>query len=230
MVWTLAATAALIATGASWWIVGANNDAGEGKPYPSHASASGSTASNPPISRAHGSPLPEGSDRREPRNTLDLLRVEDAKHVQQRLADLGFFVGAPTGIWGPRSRQALRDFKVANGLGADERWDTRVETALGNPQALKAADTFVGTWASEIAECRPAQGAGIRISPRHAEGHGAACSFASIQRETSGWRVKAVCSGNGATWNANVNLAVSRDRLTWSSERGTTVYVRCRNS
>jgi hypothetical protein len=164
-VWTLAATAALIATGASLWILALNKHASDGRHNLSHASASGSIASSLPASRAHGSALSEESDRREHRNTLDLPRVEEAKRVQQRLADLGFFVGTPTGIWGPRSRQALRDFKIANGLVADERWDMRTETALGNPQALSAADTFVGTWASDLAECRPAQGAGVRISP-----------------------------------------------------------------
>ena len=31
----------------------------------------------------------------------------------------------------------------------------------------------------------------------------------------------------GATWNANITLFLSGDRLIWSSERGTAVYVRC---
>jgi len=99
--------------------------------------------------------------------------------------------------------------------------------ALGKQQALTAAETFMGTWASDAAECRPALGAGVRISRRRAEGYGGVCSFGSVQREGSAWRVKAVCAGSGTTWNANINLSVSGDRLRWSSERGTTVYVRC---
>src|ERR1700736_5701982 len=59
LVWTLAATAALIATGASWWIVGANNDAGEGKLLQTLAAPAASTVSSPPIPRSHRSALPE---------------------------------------------------------------------------------------------------------------------------------------------------------------------------
>jgi hypothetical protein len=46
---------------------------------------------------------------------LDVLRIEDATRVQQRLIELGFLSGTANGIWGPRSRQALRDFRIAHG-------------------------------------------------------------------------------------------------------------------
>jgi hypothetical protein len=111
-------------------------------------------------------------------------------------------------------------------LAADDLWDAQTEAALGQRQALGAAEPFIGTWASDAADCRATQGAGVRISLRRAERYGAACSFGPMRREDAEWRVKAVCTGNGTTWNANINLAVSGDRLRWSSERGTTVYVR----
>jgi peptidoglycan hydrolase-like protein with peptidoglycan-binding domain len=179
---------------------------------------------------------------------FDLLRAADAARVQQRLADLGFFVGTPNGTWGPRSRQALREFKSANGLPADDHWSAGIQSRLfaldaqratpragvqpaeiaGAPQQafVPSTEGFVGNWASDAAECR-ASGAGIHVGPGGAEGYGGTCSFGSVQREGSAWRVKAACSGSGTTWNANIKLAVSGDRLRWSSERGTAVYVRC---
>src|SRR5207248_2130259 len=172
----------------------------------------------------------------------------------QRLAELGFFSGTPNGSFGPRSRQALREFKSANGLVPDDQWSLNIqarlfdssaqrrpgqqrgleardiEGTLPNPHAPGARETFVGTWVSDVAECRSAPGAGIRISVRQAEGYGAACSFGAVRRDGKLWRAKAFCSGNGATWDANISLEVSGDRLRWSSERGTASYVRCSNT
>jgi Putative peptidoglycan binding domain len=39
--------------------------------------------------------------------------------VQNRLIELGYLAGTADGAWGPRSRTALRAFKVANGLAAE---------------------------------------------------------------------------------------------------------------
>lgn len=236
-VWISLSTAGLIATGALLWTVAASERPLAWLGYPGHA--------GPQISIATDMP----TDGREHRAAFDLLRIEDATRVQQRLADLGFFVGTPNGSWGPRSRAALREFKSANGLSPDDHWNASIQArlfALDARHAVQRADAqppemarppqrdsvspveaFVGTWASDAAECRPALGAGVRISRRRAEGYGGVCSFGSVQREGSAWRVKAVCAGSGTTWNANINLAVSGDRLRWSSERGTTVYVRC---
>jgi peptidoglycan hydrolase-like protein with peptidoglycan-binding domain len=316
-------TAALIATGGLLCVVAANERPIDWRGYLSYVVRPSSIHSSRSIERAQASPGAEGANSREHSGALDLLRIEDATRVQQRLADLGFFFGTPNGIFGPRSRQALRefksanglgtddhwnaniqarlfdlhaqrkaerradtepretarvprtsygpparplldpldradaarlqrrladlgffvaeidgvwglgsraalrDFKIANGLTADDLWDAQTEAALDNRQALRAAEPFIGTWASEAADCPAAQGTGIRIGLRRAEGYGAACSFGPIRREGAEWHVKAVCTGNGTTWNANINLAVSGDRLRWSSERGTTVYVRC---
>jgi hypothetical protein len=58
-----------------------------------------------------------------------------------------------------------------------------------------------GALASDAVDCRAAQGAGIRIGLRRAEGYGAACSFGPMRHEGAEWHVKAVCTGNGTTWN-----------------------------
>jgi len=79
------------------------------------------------VTQAPSAGLGGGSYAHEP---SDLLKVEDATRVQQRLSELGYFSGIVDGMWGPRSRTALRDFKKANSLARDDVWDERTETAL----------------------------------------------------------------------------------------------------
>lgn len=79
-------------------------------------------------------PLPA----REPQNRaseipvrhMDVNLVEDAKRVQERLADLRFYFGKKDGRWGPASRKALGEFKLSNGLMPDDRWDADTEQSL----------------------------------------------------------------------------------------------------
>ena len=58
---------------------------------------------------------------------LDLLRLEDAKKVQQRLIVLRYLAGPADGLWTSRCRSALREFKQANGLA----WRRSVRCADG---------------------------------------------------------------------------------------------------
>jgi peptidoglycan hydrolase-like protein with peptidoglycan-binding domain len=87
------------------------------------------------IGLAPGTPLDGAADATE---RTDLLRLEDASRVQLRLADLGYFGGIADGIWGPRSRTALRDFKIAHALAWDDAWDGQTETALFSASARSA--------------------------------------------------------------------------------------------
>ena len=160
---------------------------------------------------------------------LDLREIENAKRVQQRLIDLGFLFGAADGIWGQGSRRALREFRAANGIGEDDAWDEATEERLLRARDVKAANTsdisFIGGWGIDLAECRDSP---IKITARGAEAFGTACEFRSTQRESSNvWRLRAECSSKTERWNANIQLTVSTSKLTWSSERGTTTYVRC---
>jgi len=77
-----------------------------------------------------------------PTPLLDLGQAEDAKRVQRRLTDLGFLFGTANGTWGPRSRQALRDFRATRGLGHSDTWDEKVQQALFRepPRALLRRD------------------------------------------------------------------------------------------
>jgi Putative peptidoglycan binding domain len=160
---------------------------------------------------------------------LDLREIEDAKRVQQRLIDLGFLFGAADGIWGQRSRRALQEFRVANGIGESDTWDEATQERLLRAPDAKAANTsdisFIGGWGIDLAECRESP---IKITARRAEAFGTACEFHSTQRESSNvWRLRAECASKTERWNANIRFTLSTSKLTWSSERGTTTYVRC---
>ena len=163
-----------------------------------------------------------------PGTTLNPLNSADASGLQNRLGELGFFVGKSDGVWGPASRNALLDFKVMSGLTADDQWDGITERTLMAEQPVRATETFVGRWAEEAVDCNPPAGPPLRISVRQAEKSGTVCKFGPPLREGSAWRVQATCAGGGKTWNSNVSLSVTGDRLTWSSERGTDSFVRCR--
>jgi hypothetical protein len=160
---------------------------------------------------------------------LDLREIENAKRVQQRLIDLGFLFGAADGIWGQRSRRALQEFRAANGIGEGDSWDEATQEQLLRAPDAKAANTsdisFIGGWGIDLAECRDSP---IKITARRAEAFGTACEFRSTERESSNvWRLRAECASKTERWNANVRLTVSTSKLIWSSERGTTTYIRC---
>src|SRR5262249_26219820 len=46
----------------------------------------------------------------------------DIMAAQNRLIELGFLAGPADGVWGTKSRRALRAFKIANGLAANDKW------------------------------------------------------------------------------------------------------------
>jgi hypothetical protein len=179
--------------------------------------------SSPPVT------VPESVDTVATPQQLDVRDVENAKRVQQRLIDLGFLFGAADGIWGQGSRRALREFRAANGIGEGDTWDEATQERLLRARDVKAANTsdisFTGGWGNDLAECRDSP---IKITARRVEAFGTACEFRSTERESSNvWRLRAECASKTERWNANVRLTVSTTKLIWSSERGTTTYVRC---
>jgi hypothetical protein len=161
-----------------------------------------------------------------PEPELNPLNPSDAIWVQARLADLGYFNGNRSGVWGPVSRSALRDFKSMNGLQEDDRWDRETEQRLSSKQVVPAAKTFIGGWAEDNDQCQ--YGAPLVISSRAAKVAGGECDFRSIKRDTAArWHVQALCTDGASSWNANVSLKLNAPKLIWSSERGTATYVRC---
>jgi hypothetical protein len=180
---------------------------------------------SPPLAK-----VPESVDPATTRPQLDLRDIEDAKRVQKRLIELGFLFGVADGKWGSRSRRALQDFKAANGIGDNDTWDEATqERLLTAPHANAVATSemaFIGGWAVDAAACRKSA---ITITAQRAsDGFGAACEFHSTHRESLYvWRLRALCANNSERWSADIRLTLSAMKLTWSSERGTTTYVRC---
>jgi hypothetical protein len=180
----------------------------------------------PPSERSVGEaaipPMPEPE-----RNPLNR---SDAIWIQTKLHDLGYFAGNGSGIWGPASRYALRDFKTMNGLAEDDKWDRETEHRLSSKQTVPASSTFIGGWAQSVEECQQFHGAGapLVIRSRGAETDNVKCSFKSIKRElATSWHAQATCSAGGQSWNSNVSLKLTGSSLNWASENGKETYVRC---
>jgi hypothetical protein len=53
------------------------------------------------------------------------------------------------------------------------------------------------------------------------------CTFHDTRRTGSAWVTSAECSDRGRHWSSQVRLTVEGDHLTWSSNRGTSAYIRC---
>jgi hypothetical protein len=154
----------------------------------------------------------------------------DAIWIQTKLHDLGYLAGNGSGVWGPASRNALRDFKTMNGLAEDDKWDRDTELRILSKQNVPASSTFIGGWAQSVEACQRFRGAGapLVIRSRSAETDSVKCSFRSIKREVATtWRIQATCSAGGQSWNANVSLKLAGSNLNWSSENGKETYVRC---
>jgi len=164
---------------------------------------------------------------------LDPNLPADAAQIQQRLFDLGFLSMPPDGKWGPRSARALQEFRAAHQLKNDANWDRLTEDSLLSSSLTPRAENkplFVGNWRPEAESCG-AEGDGppLRITAQGAETAGGRCEFDSVQHESENvWRVRAKCFVNGETWQASIQFRVTGERLTWSSERGRSQYLRCR--
>jgi hypothetical protein len=160
----------------------------------------------------------------------DVQVLEDARAVQRRLAELGHFSGVLSGVWGPVSRAALRSFKEANGLLRDANWDAETERALFRSDA-PLAEPFVGRWAADTRACshKAAKNGYLAtvIETSRARAGDASCSFSDKRQTGSTWRVVAQCASGAEKWTAHIDLTVVADQLTWTSERGSRVYIRC---
>jgi DNA-binding helix-hairpin-helix protein with protein kinase domain len=71
--------------------------------------------------------------------SLNLSYRNDALQVQRRLVELGFLKEfVPDGNWGPRSQQALVEFRKQAGLGTGGNWDSTTQRVLFSEQAAHA--------------------------------------------------------------------------------------------
>jgi peptidoglycan hydrolase-like protein with peptidoglycan-binding domain len=185
----------------------------------------------PPPTANIGQPPAAPVETAEPK--LNLGVPKDAAQIQQRLFDLGFLATPADGKWGQRSARALQDFRAAHNLTNSGAWDRRTEDELLSPPTAPSPDKpplFAGTWRPEVESCgADGDEAPLRITSARAETAGGRCDFDSVWRESEGtWRVRAKCSVNGETWQANILLRVTGQRLIWNSEHGRAQYLRCK--
>ena len=97
------------------------------------------------------------------------------------------------------------------------------------PARVRGAPTFVGGWSDDISRCRTGRETPLVISSRAAKTENGECDFGVVAREAANrWRVAAICTSEGQFWRANIALKLVEPNLTWSSERGTETYVRCK--
>jgi len=89
-----------------------------------------------------------------PGATLNPLNRPDGKRIQERLAELGYYEGDGSGIWGEATLTALRNFKAMNEISTGEDWDAGIEKALFSQKQVHASKTIVGKWAKDLDSCR----------------------------------------------------------------------------
>jgi hypothetical protein len=90
---------------------------------------------------------------------------------------------------------------------------------------------YVGIWGPTGAAC----GARSRrrgflpatITQEGARAGRTICSFHDGRRSGNAWVMAAECSDRGRRWSSQVRLLVEGDRLTWTSGKGSSSYVRC---
>jgi hypothetical protein len=73
-----------------------------------------------------------------PRATPAPDSAQQIAAVQSRLMQLGYPAGGADGVWGQRSRDALRAFKAANGLTINDSWDDASIATLFSVSAAHA--------------------------------------------------------------------------------------------
>lgn len=102
--------------------------------------------------------------------------------------------------------------------------------AVSRTPDLERAD-FVGVWGPTQAACQaPSRRHGYiqaKISVGGAKAGRTVCSFRDSRRTGNAWVMAADCSDRGRRWSSQVRLTVEGDRLTWSSAKGASAYVRC---
>jgi hypothetical protein len=122
-------------------------------------------------------------------------------------------------IWGPPLSNPLRDSRLAD----------RQRRNVPDLPSVRADSSFVGDWTDSIGRCPTGRKAPLVISSRAAKTANGECDFGFVAREAANrWRVTAICAAGGNFWRANIALKLVEPNLTWSSERGTETYMRCK--
>lgn len=102
--------------------------------------------------------------------------------------------------------------------------------AFAAPPAHAADPAYVGTWASDLAQCGVAQErpeAPLVISKDGYDQHETHCRFTSVDGEDGDWRVKSECTVEGSAQPYDFTLTVSGTTLTVTDEAGSRDLLSC---
>lgn len=107
-----------------------------------------------------------------------------------------------------------------------------IAAALLAAAPAHAADpAYVGTWATDLAQCKVDQGrieAPLVLKKDGYDQHETHCSFKSADGADGDWKVSADCTVEGNAQPYDFTLTVSGDTLTFTDETGTRDLLRCR--
>ncbi len=102
--------------------------------------------------------------------------------------------------------------------------------ALAAP-AFADPPAYVGTWASDLAQCKipqDRQEAPLVFTAKGYDQYETHCRFASAKLEDEQWKIKANCTVEGNAAPYDFTLTVSGDTLTIADENGANDLLRCR--
>jgi hypothetical protein len=103
--------------------------------------------------------------------------------------------------------------------------------ALVSAPAYAADPAYVGTWASDLGQCKVEQDrqeAPLVIAKDRYDQHETHCTFKSVEGEDQDWKVKADCTVEGSAEPYDFTLTVSGDTLTVTDEAGSNDLLRCK--
>ncbi|HRN87570.1 hypothetical protein [Hyphomicrobium sp.] len=102
---------------------------------------------------------------------------------------------------------------------------------LAAGSAHAAAPSYVGTWASDLAQCKVPQEraeAPLILQEKRFDQYETHCTFNSADGAGDEWKVKANCQVEGDAQAYDFTLTVSGDTLTLTDDAGSQDLLRCR--
>jgi len=149
----------------------------------------------------------------------DIMRVKAARRLAQPEAEPDAVPPPPEQVAQQAPAPAAQDASVP-----------AAQAPVSHP--VKAAPPeYVGTWGPTATACASkARRRGFlpaTIRAAGARAGGTSCTFRDVERDGAAWVMDASCADGERRWSSQVKLLVAGDKLTWSSGKGTSSYVRC---
>lgn len=120
-----------------------------------------------------------------------------------------------------RTRSTTRSFGLCAAMAA----------LLATTSARADDPAYVGTWASDLAQCKVGQDraeAPLVLSKDGYDQHETHCRFTSVDGADGEWKVKSDCTVEGAAQPYDFTLTVSGDTLTVTDEAGSRDLLLCK--